>query len=70
MPGFDEKFPYLIEGRSLIKKNAEVITDLNEIRSNNLTILSHINISEGIPPKEGSSKIDSSKIDSSKKTIQ
>ena len=40
----------LIKGRSLIKKNKEVTTDLHQIRDNKLTILNHICIPEGTPP--------------------
>ena len=52
MSGFDKGFPDIIEGRSLIKKNKKVETDLNTIRLNKNTVLHSIcPPSEGIPPE-------------------
>ena len=57
MPGFDKGFPDIIEGRSLIKKNKKVATDLNTIRLNKNTVLHNIcPPSEGVPPKKDSNK--------------
>ena len=57
MPGFDESFPDIIKGRSLIKKNTEVATDLDSIRLNKKTVLHSIcPPSEGVPPKKDSNK--------------
>jgi len=58
MPGFDESFPDIIKGRSLIKKNTEVTTDLDSIRLNKNTVLHSICPPEGVPPqKEGLRKL-------------
>ena len=49
----DERFPDIIEGRSLIKKNTEVATDLNSIRLNKNSVLHNIcPPSEGVTPKK------------------
>ena len=53
MPGF----PDIIEGRSLIRKNKEVDTDLTTIRLNKNTVLHSIcPPSEGVTPKKDSNK--------------
>ena len=44
----DESFPDIIEGRSLIKNNTEVDTNLDTIRLNKNTVLHSI-----CPPPEG-----------------
>ena len=57
MPGFDKGFSDIIEGRSLIKKNKKIETDLNTIRLNKNTVLHSIcPQSEGIPLKKDSNK--------------
>ena len=53
----DESVPDIIEGRSLIKKNTEVATDVDTIILNKNTVLHNIcPPPEGIPPKKDSSK--------------
>ena len=53
----DESFPDIIEGRSLIKNNTEVDTNLDTIRLNKNTVLHSIcPPSEGVPPKKDSNK--------------
>jgi len=57
MPGSDKGFPDIIEGRSLIKKNTEVATDLDTIRLNKNTVLHSIcSPPEGVPLKKDSNK--------------
>ena len=53
----DESIPDIIKGRSLIKKNREVATDLDTFRLNKNTVLHSIcPQSEGIPLKKDSNK--------------
>ena len=57
----DEGFTDIIEGRSLIKKNTEVATDLNTIRLNKNTVLHNIcpplcHQSEDVPLEKDSNK--------------
>ena len=54
-PGPDESRPDIIKGRSLIKKNTEVATDLDTIRHNKNTILYSICPQEDIPPQQTAS---------------
>jgi len=57
----DTEFPNLVTGRSFLKHNESVETDLEVIENNNLTILNHLcspkKIPEGIPPYPSTKKV-------------